>query len=143
MKTELKVLIVDDEIDEVQELSSILIRNNYEVKFGLNGEEGLAILEGYIPDIIITDILMPKMNGIEMVRQIKKIDHLNAIPVFFLSGTSDDVHVLSAMSAGGAFYLSKPVVPELIISEIEAVFIILKNIKKTEPQYLNSELFPL
>ncbi len=123
-----KILIVDDEPDAIEFITYNLKKYGYEVQSALDGIEAFKVLTTYLPDVIITDIMMPYMNGIEFCRKLKNDERLKDVPVFFLSATNDDIHVISAMTSGGAFYISKPIIPEILIDEIESAMTILKGI---------------
>ncbi len=104
-----KILIVDDEPDILEFLSYNFRKKEFEVVIANNGVEGTKMAEQEMPDLIISDILMPEMDGIEMCKQIKTIELLNAIPFIFLTAVSDDYKVLYAMTSGANQYVSKPV----------------------------------
>jgi two-component system, OmpR family, alkaline phosphatase synthesis response regulator PhoP len=109
-----KMLIVEDEPDIIEFLSYHFTKKGFHVDSAHNGAKALEVLEHFTPDVIISDILMPVMDGIKMCRQLKK-DHKYAnIPIIFLSGVNDDYRVLSAVDAGGDQYVSKPVAISLL-----------------------------
>lgn len=107
--SKLKLLIVDDEPDIVEFLSYNFRKKGYEVFGTVDGISALDLLEIFSPDLIITDILMPNMNGIAMCKQIRNNERFKNIPVIFLSATKDEFQMTSAMEAGGDHYLSKPI----------------------------------
>jgi two-component system, OmpR family, alkaline phosphatase synthesis response regulator PhoP len=104
-----KILIVEDEPNLNELLSYNFKKVGYEVRSASNGMKALKLLRAYQPDIILTDILMPDMDGIKMCREIKKIKTLQNIPVIFITGSNDEYRFISAMDAGGSDYVSKPV----------------------------------
>lgn len=105
----MKILIVDDEPDILEFISYNLKKQGYEVHTCSNGETGLQSALRNKPDLIISDILMPVMNGIVMCRKMRETDELSKTPFIFLSATNDDYQVLSAMDAGATHYVSKPI----------------------------------
>lgn len=121
MNKRLNVLVVDDEPDVVEIVSYNLIKNDYHVIRAYNGAEALSALTLYHPDLIIADIRMPIMNGIEMCREIRKNKNYDHIPVLFLSADTDDLTTISAFEAGGNHYISKPVRPSLLMSMIREI----------------------
>lgn len=103
-----KLLIIDDEPDIIEFLSYNFRKRGFDVYSAGDGVEGLNAVSSSRPDIIVADIMMPRMNGITMCRQLKSSEHRD-IPFIFLSATNDDYQVLSAMDAGADHYVSKPV----------------------------------
>ena len=104
-----KILIVDDEPDILEFISYNLKKQGHEVFTANNGELGLQSALNNKPDLIISDILMPVMNGIVMCRKMREKIELSETPFIFLSATNDDYQVLSAMDAGATHYVSKPI----------------------------------
>lgn len=104
-----KILIVDDEPDILEFISYNLKKQGHEVFTAYNGELGLQSALNNKPDLIISDILMPVMNGIVMCRKMREEIELRETPFIFLSATNDDYQVLSAMDAGATHYVSKPI----------------------------------
>ena len=110
-----KVLIVDDE-PEINELLSYNFRKRgFEVQTAGNGHTGFAALETFTPDVIILDIMMPYVNGINMCRELKSNERFRNIPILFLSATSNEELINRAMNAGGNRFLSKPIQMGLLI----------------------------
>ncbi len=110
-----KVLIVDDE-PEIEELLSYNFRKRgFEVMTAGNGFSGFNILNGFTPDVIILDIMMPYVNGISMCKELKNDYRYKNIPVLFLSATSNSDLIKSALDAGGARFISKPIQLNLLI----------------------------
>lgn len=100
-----KILIVDDEVG-VRVSLKIIFKDNYEVLEASNGEDALKILQETRPDVIILDIIMPNINGIEVLREIKRIDR--QLPVIVISAIRDTAMGKEAMKSGVFSYLSKP-----------------------------------
>ena len=118
MKRPLKVLVVDDEPDIVEILSYNLMKANYEVSKAYNGYQAVSFAIKDHPDLIIMDIRMPEMDGIEACRMIKKNDALKDIPVLFLTADNDEYVSLSASEAGGDHFVTKPVRPSILMEMI-------------------------
>ena len=118
MDRPLKVLVVDDEPDIVEILSYNLIKENFEVSKAYNGYEAVSFALKNHPDLIIMDIRMPEMNGIEACRMIKKNEHMKDIPVLFLTADNDEYLSLSAVEAGGDHFVTKPIRPSILIGMI-------------------------
>jgi len=104
-----KILIVDDEPDILEFLSYNFRKKEFNVYTASNGLEGMKHAEEQSPDIIISDILMPEMDGIEMCKELRKRSQLDQVPILFLTALQDDYKFMHAMYSGGDQYLAKPV----------------------------------
>jgi two-component system alkaline phosphatase synthesis response regulator PhoP len=109
MNTPFKILIVDDEPDILEFLSYNFRRKGFEVIVANDGIEGLDLAIASSPHLIISDILMPKLDGIEMCKAIRNIEQFYRIPFIFLTAVSDDYKVMYAMSSGADQFASKPI----------------------------------
>jgi len=114
-KQTFKLLIVDDEPEIGELLSYNFRKRGFEVMIAGNGFTGFNMLDGFTPDIIILDIMMPYVNGISMCKELKNDIRYKDIPVLFLSATSNDDLIKSALDAGGARFISKPIQLNLLI----------------------------
>ncbi len=127
MITRKKVLVVDDEQDIVEILSYNLSKQNLEVMRAYSGKECVAIAKQFQPDLIVMDIRMPDVNGIEACRILKHDDELKNIPILFLTADTDAYTAMSAMTAGGNHYVTKPI-PIVTLTEIIKSMFDLKKI---------------
>lgn len=137
---EKNILIVDDKEENLYLLESILKSNGYKVTTAYNGVEALEYLQSQTPDLIISDILMPKMDGYTLCRECKKRDSLKSIPFIFYTATytnPDDEEF--ALSLGADRYLLKPQEPD-VLSEI--IFDLLKKTDKKFTEQGNVEEKP-
>lgn len=116
-----KILIIDDEPDIIEFLSYNFKKRGFEVFSANDGIQGLNALESCIPDIIVTDILMPNMNGISMCKQLKSNERFKKIPVVFLSATTDAYQMTCAIEAGGDHYFSKPIKMSVLSERITEI----------------------
>ena len=96
-----EILIVDDDQDIIEILRYNLCLNGYNVKSAINGKEAIKKAKLFIPDIILLDIMMPIMDGIEACYKIKKIPSLKNTIIIFLSARSEDFTQIAAFDAGG------------------------------------------
>jgi len=104
-----RVLIVEDD-EPTRRLLAITLHRNYDVVVAADGREGLALAStAPYPDLVVTDVMMPHLDGLQMVREIKKIEALRKVPVIFLTAKSGAVDVAAGISAGARHYLVKPV----------------------------------
>jgi two-component system, OmpR family, alkaline phosphatase synthesis response regulator PhoP len=119
MKKRLNVLVVDDEPDVVEILAYNLIKNHHTVTRAYNGWEGLKAIEKSLPDLIILDVRMPVMNGLEMCRELRKNESCSDIPVLFLTADTDDYTAINAIDAGGNHFVTKPIRPAVLMGMID------------------------
>ena len=117
-ETPFKILLVDDEPDIIELLTYNFRKKGFEVNHAFNGKEGLKMAQSEHPDIIIIDIMMPEMDGIEMCRELRLIDGFKETRIIFLSATNDVVKVIEAISAGGNHYVSKPIHLNVLINMV-------------------------
>ncbi|HPD54270.1 MAG: response regulator [Bacteroidota bacterium] len=118
MNKPLKVLVVDDEPDVVEILSYNLSRENYLVYKAYNGSDGVRVAHEVHPDLVIMDIRMPGINGIEACRQMKQDDETKTIPVLFLTADADEYTTMNAIEAGGDHFITKPIRPQILMGMI-------------------------
>lgn len=116
-----KILIVDDEIDIIELLSYNLKKENFTVVAAMNGKEAINIASKIKPDIILMDVMMPEMDGIEACRQIKEIPQLKNIPLIFLTARGEEFSELAGFEAGADDYIIKPIKPRVLISRLKAI----------------------
>jgi len=102
------ILAVDDTPENLEILRMRLEANGYVVETAADGEEGLAKARGLLPDLILLDIMMPKLDGISVVRILKADDTLRSIPVILVTAKADTQDVVEGLDAGGDDYLAKP-----------------------------------
>ncbi len=118
MNTGIKILIVDDEPDILEFLSYNFRKKGFEVVIANNGIEGLEKAIAESPQLIISDILMPNLDGIEMCKAIRNIEQFYRLPFIFLTAVTDDYKVLYAMSSGADQFVSKPIRFEYLFSMV-------------------------
>ena len=122
MRNNVKILVVDDEEDVVEILRYNLKKENYQVITASNGKEAIDIALNEIPDLIIMDIRMPGLNGIETCRIMRKMEQLKNTPVLFLTADSDEYTTMSAFDAGANHFITKPIRPVILVEMIHEVF---------------------
>lgn len=113
-----KILLVDDEPGFAELLRDLLEMDHYEVVTAENGEEGLEKLKTFTPDVIISDIVMPRMSGFEMFKQVKAGPETSAIPFLFITGFQDERVLAEARKVGIFGILRKPIDIEQIETRI-------------------------
>jgi two-component system chemotaxis response regulator CheY len=119
MKT---ILCVDDSLTVLLSLSAILGKAGYTAEKAASGDEALGKLKGSLkPDLIITDLNMPGMNGIEFIKQVRLLPPLKFVPILFLTTESQQAKRAEAKAAGASGWLVKPVNGEELLSTIKLV----------------------
>lgn len=113
-----KILIVDDEPNIVMTLEYTFKKNNFEVYIARDGEEALEILKNEIPDVIILDIMMPKVDGYETLNQIKADSRLEHCKVIFLTAKNKEKEIEKGLSMGIDDYITKPFSIKNIIDKV-------------------------
>tara|TARA_B110000503_G_scaffold51820_1_gene83520 strand:- start:415 stop:1089 length:675 start_codon:yes stop_codon:yes gene_type:complete len=115
------ILIIDDEADIRDILSYNLKKEGYNVLTAENGKHGIEIAKKNIPDLILLDIMMPEMDGIEACELLKADNETKDILICFLTARSEDYSQIAGFNAGADDYVTKPVKPKLLISRIKAI----------------------
>lgn len=118
---EIEVLVVEDSRTQVEQISYMLERAGYRVRIAGNGAEALEAVRESRPHLIISDVVMPVMDGYTMCRAIKDDEALSDIPVIILTSLSDPQDVILGVEAGVDYYMTKPYHAEALLSEIETV----------------------
>jgi len=116
-----KILIVDDEPDIVEFIQYNLAREGFQTEIAFNGEEAIAKAKSTRPDIIVLDVMMPVLDGIEACRLIKEDEKMKDIFVIFLTARSEEYSELAGFDVGADDYISKPIKPRVLISRIKAI----------------------
>ena len=117
----LKILVVDDDLDIIEILKYNLNKSGYLVKSAKNGIEAIKRAKKFMPNIILMDVMMPEMSGIEACSEIKQIDELSETMIIFLSARSEDYTQISAYDAGADDYISKPIKPKILLKKISNI----------------------
>nr|MBF0221922.1 response regulator transcription factor [Desulfobulbaceae bacterium] len=113
------ILSVEDEEDIQQLVSYNLMKAGYQVICAESGEEALEKLGTEKPDLIILDLMLPGMNGLEVCKHIKKTDSLKNIPVVMLTAKSEEVDIITGLEIGADDYITKPFSPKILIARIK------------------------
>ena len=117
-----KILIVDDEPDILEFLKYNLEKNDYTVQVALNGKEALKKVVEFDPQVVVMDIMMPKMNGVETCEKIKSNPKFKDLVVLFLSARSEEFTQIACYDAGAEDFIAKPIQPKLFLKKVEVVF---------------------
>ena len=118
---EFKILLIDDEPDIIEFLTYNLKKVGYEIYSALNGRKGIELARMYNPHLILLDIMMPEMDGIETCEKLRAIPKLNRTVIAFLTARGEDYSQIAGFEAGGDDYITKPVKPKVLLSRIRAL----------------------
>ncbi len=116
-----KILIVDDEPDILELIEYNLKKEGYQVYLASNGQEGITVAKKVHPDLIILDIMMPKMDGIEACRLMRAIPEFKNTFMVFLTARSEEYSEIAGFNVGADDYIAKPIKPRALVSRINAI----------------------
>lgn len=116
-----KVLVVDDEEDILEFLSFALEKDGFEVKTTTSGTKAIPLAKEYKPDIIILDVMMPGIDGIETCTELRAIKELENTMIVFLTARNEDYSQIAGFDAGADDYVSKPIKPKVLSSRLKAL----------------------
>ena len=117
-----KILLVDDEPDILEFMEYNLKKENYDVSKATNGKEAIKIAQNIHPDLIILDIMMPEMDGIETCRLLREMPEFRQTLIAFLTARNEDYSQIAGFEVGADDYITKPIKPRVLISRINALF---------------------
>lgn len=121
MSVSQKILVVDDEEDILEILKYNLEKEGFIVKTALDGLQGIAIAETFNPNLIILDIMMPSMDGIEVCQKLRSMPKFENTLIAFLTARSEAFTQISALDSGGDDFINKPIKPNVLKSRINAL----------------------
>jgi two-component system alkaline phosphatase synthesis response regulator PhoP len=116
-----KILIIDDEEDILQIIKYNLIKEGFDVETANNGILGIEKAKTFFPDLILLDVMMPQMDGIEVCENIKMLKGLENTLICFLTARSEDYSQIAGLDAGADDYIAKPVKPKVLVSRLNAL----------------------
>ena len=120
-KPDFKILAVDDEEPILELLKYNLEKAGYEVRTALNGETAVELARRFRPNLVLLDIMMPKMDGVEACRQLRTIPELDGMFIVFLTARSEEYSEVAAFDVGADDYITKPIKPRALLSRIAAL----------------------
>lgn len=127
-KDKTKILIVDDEQDIIDFIAYNLKKEGFSTFSASNGREAIKKAKIHYPDLILMDIMMPELDGIQACREIKEVKKLKNTPVVFLTARNEEYTELAGFSAGADDFITKPLKPRILTSRIKAI------LKRNEPK---------
>jgi two-component system, OmpR family, alkaline phosphatase synthesis response regulator PhoP len=117
-----KVLVVDDDSDIVELLEYNLTREGYNVQTASNGKKAIETAKTFLPDLILLDIMMPQLDGIETGRILRQNPDIKNTYILFLTARSEEYSEVAAFDVGADDYITKPIKPRALMSRINALF---------------------
>jgi two-component system alkaline phosphatase synthesis response regulator PhoP len=121
MNTQTKILVVDDDPDILEFLTYNLKKEGYEVADALNGRVALQIAEKFKPDLILLDVMMPELDGIQTCQELRKNTLFKDVFIVFLTARIEEYSEIAGFSAGADDYITKPIKPGALLSRIKAI----------------------
>lgn len=120
-KQEYKILVVDDSTTNVVLLEAILDEKGYQIETALNAREAYALIEKDAPDLILLDLLMPKISGFDFLEAIRKNQKTKNTPVIVVSALTDEENVEKIMKMGAIDFVKKPIDLQYLVERVESV----------------------
>ena len=134
-KSDIKILLVDDEPDIIEIVGYNLRNEGYQVFTANNGQEAIKSAKKNIPHLILLDIMMPEMDGIEACEKIRKISSLENVIISFLTARGEDYSQVAGFEAGADDYITKPIKPKVLVSKVKSLLRRLKSEQESEETF--------
>ncbi|MDG1822249.1 MAG: response regulator transcription factor [Flavobacteriaceae bacterium] len=119
-KKDTRILLVDDEPDIIEILTYNLSNEGYQIETAINGRDALEKANDWKPHLVLLDVMMPEMDGIETCEQLRKNPRLSNLVIVFLTARSEDYSQVAGLEAGADDYITKPIKPKVLTSKIKA-----------------------
>ncbi len=117
-----RVLVVDDDTDIVELLEYNLTKEGYDVRTANDGRKAIEVAKTYFPELVLLDIMMPQLDGIEAGRQMRDIPEMRQAFILYLTARSEEYSEVAAFEIGADDYITKPIKPRALMSRINALF---------------------
>jgi two-component system alkaline phosphatase synthesis response regulator PhoP len=130
-KKDIRILLVDDEPDILEIVGYNLSQEGYQILTASNGKEAIDKARRHLPHLIIMDVMMPEMDGMEATEIIRTIPELQQTIITFLTARSEEYSQVAGFEAGADDYITKPIKPKLLVSKVKALLRRLKNDEAT------------
>lgn len=139
----IKILLVDDEPDILEFIGYNLKKEGFEIETASNGIEGLKMAKIFRPDLVLLDVMMPQMDGMEMCTELRKLDSFKDILVVFLSARAEDFSQLAGYEAGANDYILKPIKPKVLISKLNALLKLKNTNESPQDEFIKLNNFEI
>lgn len=127
---DIKILLVDDDADILEIVGFNLEAEGYQVLKANNGKEAVSIAKKEHPNLVILDVMMPEMDGIEACENMRKLPELQSTVITFLTARGEDYSQVAGFEVGADDYITKPIKPKLLVSKVKAL---LRRVKEENP----------
>ena len=117
----LRILLVDDEPDILEIVGYNLAHEGYTIYKASNGKEAVNLAQKHLPHLILLDVMMPEMNGLEACEKLRKITGLEQVLIAFFTARSEEFSQISGFDAGADDYITKPIKPKILVSKVKAM----------------------
>ena len=121
MMSRQSVLVVEDEEDIIEVIRFNLEKEGYEVNQALSGEKALQVIENNLPSLVLLDLMLPGINGLDLCRIFKQNDRTKAIPVIMLTAKSEDADIVAGLEMGAEDYITKPFSPRVLVARVRTI----------------------
>ncbi len=121
MMSRQSVLVVEDEEDIMEVIRFNLEKEGYEVNQALSGEKALQVIENNLPSLVLLDLMLPGINGLDLCRIFKQNDRTKAIPVIMLTAKSEDADIVAGLEMGAEDYITKPFSPRVLVARVRMI----------------------
>ena len=121
MMSRQSVLVVEDEEDIMEVIRFNLEKEGYEVHQALSGEKALQVIENNLPCLVLLDLMLPGINGLDLCRIFKQNDRTKAIPVIMLTAKSEDADIVAGLEMGAEDYITKPFSPRVLVARVRTI----------------------
>ena len=121
MMSRQSVLVVEDEEDIMEVIRFNLEKEGYEVHQALSGEKALQVIENNLPSLVLLDLMLPGINGLDLCRIFKQNDRTKAIPVIMLTAKSEDADIVAGLEMGAEDYITKPFSPRVLVARVRTI----------------------
>lgn len=128
-KRDITILLVDDEPDIIEIVRYNLALEGYKIETAENGEEAIFKAQKFRPQLVLLDVMMPKLNGIETCKRLRDIPELSEMVIAFLTARAEDFSQMNGFEAGADDYITKPIKPKVLVSRVKAL---LRRFRKKE-----------
>lgn len=126
-KKDIKILLVDDEQDVLEIVGYNLTQEGYQIITASNGREAIQVAKKELPNLIIMDVMMPEMDGMEACENIRRLPELSNVIITFLTARNEDYSQVAGFEAGADDYIAKPIKPKVLVSKVKALLRRLKD----------------
>ena len=139
MMSRQSVLVVEDEEDIMEVIRFNLEKEGYEVHQALSGEKALQVIENNLPSLVLLDLMLPGINGLDLCRIFKQNDRTKAIPVIMLTAKSEDADIVAGLEMGAEDYITKPFSPRVLLARVRTVLRRRESVVKDDSSVIQVE----